>query len=322
MGYEDHADYKVARAAVDALPDLARNADSGTPWCLYVGVLGPHDPYVVPERFAQRYNASEITLPLSYTDTLDDKPRVYRRVRRQYWDQLSQDEVRESIAHYWAYCTMMDSLLGEVLEALEATGQADNTLVVRLSDHGDYLGAHGLYMKGVPAFREAYHIPCIARWPGGSAQPDRKVSEFVTLADWAPTFLEMAGAEPLPDVSGKSLAPFFQNDGPPDDWPDAVYTQLNGVELYYTQRSVATKTHKYVYNGFDDDELYDLAADPHEMVNVSDQPKYAAVKRELVRKMWRFALRENDIIFNDYGTVALAPFGPADALAPETGTPT
>lgn len=67
-------------------------------------------------------------------------------------------------------------------------------------------------------------------------------------------------------------------------------------------------------NGFDFDELYDLERDPHELTNVSDDSDYDAVKHGLVRRMWRFAARENDIIFNQYATVALAPWGPADAL--------
>ena len=86
------------------------------------------------------------------------------------------------------------------------------------------------------------------------------------------------------------------------------------MELYYTQRSVATKEYKYVYNGFDFDELYDLRVDPDEMVNVADDPAYEAVKHDLVRRMWAFAAKEEDIIFNPYGTVALAPWGPADTL--------
>ena len=117
------------------------------------------------------YDPAEIELPPSYSDTLEDKPRLYQRHRRQLWDQLSEDEVRESIAHYYAYCTMEDDLFGEVLDALDATGQADNTVVIFMSDHGDYCGDHGLYLKGVPAFRGAYHVPCIVRWPDGIAEP-------------------------------------------------------------------------------------------------------------------------------------------------------
>lgn len=310
-GYEADNDYKVVGAAVDTLHEYGQRDE---PWCLFVGPIGPHDPFNVPEKFVRMYDDVEIPLPESYRDTLEDKPRIYQRQRRQLWDQLSEDEVRESIRHYWAYCTMEDALLGEVLDALEATGQAENTLVIFMSDHGEYAGAHGLYLKGVPAFREAYHVPCIMRWPEGIANPDRTVDEFVSLADFAPTFLELADAEtPSAPLTGRSLAPFLR-DETPADWPDAVYSQLNGVELYYTQRAVTTKEYKYVYNGFDFDELYDLRTDPHEMTNVADDPAYAELKHELVRKMWHFAAEQEDIIFNPYGTVALAPWGPADGL--------
>ena len=310
-GYEQLHDYKVVQEAVAALGELSQQ---DAPWCLFVGTIGPHDPFNVPEKFVKLYDPARVSLPPNYHDSLDDKPRIVQRQRRQLWDQLSEDEVRESIVHYWAYCTLQDALLGEVLEALDATGQAEDTLVIFISDHGDYVGAHGLYLKGVPAYREAYHVPCIMRWPKGIDNPGRLVEEFVTLADFAPTFLELAGATSTQISSGASLVPFLE-DRKPDVWPDAVHTQLNGVELYYTQRSVATRDYKYVFNGFDFDELYDLRQDPHELVNVVDNPAYATVKRELVRRMWRFAAAQEDMIFNQYGTVALAPWGPADALA-------
>jgi arylsulfatase A-like enzyme len=309
-GYEEHRDYRVVREALEALPRLAAGGD---PWFLFIGVTGPHDPFIVPERFVDLYDPAEIPLPPSYADTLEDKPRVYGRMRSQYWGQLSEDEVRESIAHYWGFCTMMDAMFGEVLDALERTGQAENTLVLFLSDHGDYCGAHGLYLKGVPAFREAYHIAHIARWPAGIAQPGREVDAFISLADFAPTFLELGGAPVAEGLTGRSLAPFYRGEAPPD-WPDAFYSQFNGVELYYSQRIVATRDWKYVYNGFDLDELYDLREDPYELRNLSERPELAPVKRELVRRMWRFAGREDDMIFNPYPTVALAPWGPADAL--------
>jgi len=244
---------------------------------------------------------------------MEDKPRIYQRMRRQYWDQLSEDEIREAIAHYWAYCEMEDAYFGLLLDALDASGQRENTLVLRLSDHGDYAGAHGLFCKGVPAFREAYNVPCIMSWPGHIERPDRMEDSFVTLADIGPTLLEAAGL-PVPDgPTGRSMLPFLKGQQP-EDWPDAFYSQMNGVELYYTQRAVQTHEWKYVYNGFDFDELYDLRADPHEMANLAEQPEHAAKKRELVQKMWRFAAKTEDHIFNPYATVAMSPFGPGDAL--------
>ena len=309
-GYEEHRDYKIVKSAIRELSELAKR---DAPWFLYIGPSGPHDPFIVPQKFVDLYDPREIELPESFTDMLEDKPRVYQRMRQQYWGQLSEDEVRESIQHYWGFCTMMDAMFGEVLDALDATGQADNTLVLRMSDHGDYVGAHGLYLKGVPAFKEAYRIVNIARWPRGIAHPGREVDQFVTLADFSPTFQEVAGLTPPEGLTGSSLVPFYR-DETPADWTDAFYSQMNGVELYYTQRIVETKEFKYVYNGFDFDELYDLRSDPHEMTNRWDDPALQDAKHELVRKMWRYAGQEEDIIFNPYPTVALAPWGPADAL--------
>ena len=308
-GFEDHPDHAVVRAAKEALP---RRARPGKPWVLFVGPLGPHDPYLVPERFVEMYQPDAIHLPPSFHDTLADKPGIYRRMRQQIWAQLGEDEVREAIAHYWAYCTMMDEMLGEILTALSATGQQEETLVVFLSDHGDYAGSHGLFLKGVPAFREAYQIPCILRWPKGISKPGRVIDDFVTLADFTPTFLELAGL-PVPEgLSGRSLAPFLRGESPLG-WRDCFCSQFNGVELYYSQRMVVTKEFKYVYNGFDFDEFYDLRCDPHEMVNVVDHEGYQEDKRRLIRRMWRFAEAESDeLIFDSYPAVALAPYGPAD----------
>jgi arylsulfatase A-like enzyme len=200
-----------------------------------------------------------------------------------------------------------------MLLALEATGQAEDTLLVYCSDHGDYCGDHGLFAKGIPAFRGAYHVPAIVRWPAGIKNPGRRVSEFVSLADFAPTFVEAVGGRPDPDLTGRSLFPFFRG-SIPQEWRDDSHTQCNGVEVYYTQRSVMTREFKYVFNAFDFDELYDLKNDPHEMKNVAADSAYEEVKRQMVRRMWRFACREKDTAIHPYITVALAPYGPAEAF--------
>jgi arylsulfatase A-like enzyme len=301
-------DLKTVQIGLQALRDLAEGDD---PWCLYIGPVGPHDPYILPEHYATMYDPADVELPASYYDTLADKPRVYQRQRR-FWGQMSADEYREAIAHYWGFCTMQDDLLGMVMEALEETGQAEDTLVLFTSDHGDYVGAHGLFMKGVAAFDECYRVPNIMRWPAGIANPGREIDEFVTLADFAPTFAELAGAE-LHDVSGRSLAPFF-HDQTPADWPDAVHSQFNGVELYYSQRVVQTHEWKYVYNGFDFDELYHLSEDPHCLRNLAEDPRYLPVIEEMCARMWRKGYEESDINCNPYPTVSLAPFGPMIGL--------
>ncbi|MHB8889682.1 MAG: sulfatase-like hydrolase/transferase [Acidobacteriaceae bacterium] len=331
-------DYQPVIAGTEKLKRLAHGAH---PWALMVSNSGSHDLYDVPKHFVDMYDPKSIDLPPNFRDTLEDKPRIYQRMRYQYWAQLSDDEIRKSIAHYWAKTTMQDALFGLLLDTLEKTGQADNTIVVYVSDHGDYAGAHGVWAKGVPSFREGYNIPCVIRWPKGIANPGRQVDAFVSTTDFAPTFLEAAGI-PSSDIkmSGKSLLPWLRGETPAN-WRDAIFSQLNGVELYYTQRIVMTKDYKYVYNGFDYDELYDLKQDPHEMVNLafpdvkqsraiveqgkgygngSDvawpplSPHLAEVRRDMLKRMWKFAQEHKDQIFNPYITVAMAPFGPGVEL--------
>ncbi|MCX5672726.1 MAG: sulfatase-like hydrolase/transferase [Planctomycetota bacterium] len=303
-------DERTVAAAVKALPDLAAK---GEPWAMFVGIASPHDPYVAPKRCLDLYDLKDVPLPANFDDDFKDKPRVYQRMRRQAWGQLTEREIREGIRHFWAYCSYVDELFGKVLAALDATGQADNTLVLFTSDHGDYGGEHGLFAKGIPCFRGAYHVPAVVRWPGGVRKAGRQVGEFVSLADFGPTFLEAAGIKAPREFSGASLVPFLR-DEPPAGWRDDIHTQCNGVELYYTQRSVMTREHKYVFNGFDEDELYDLRQDPHEKRNVAADPAYEKIKQDLVRRMWRFACREQDTAINSYITVSLAPFGPAEAF--------
>ena len=283
------------------------------PWCLYVGLIAPHDPYFAPGKFIDQYQLADVPLPASYADPMRDKPNVYRRMREEVFGQLTEREVREAIRHMWAYCSYIDELFGRVLDALARTGQADNTLVVFCSDHGDYCGEHGLFAKGIPCFQGAYRVPLVARWPVGLRRPGRVVESFASLADVGPTLLDLAGIPTGETFTGASLAPFLR-DETPATWRDEIHTQCNGVELYYTQRSVMTRDYKYTFNGFDFDELYDLRRDPHELVNVAGQAEYAAVKRELCGRLWRFAQREDDTAISPYITVALAPHGPAEAF--------
>jgi arylsulfatase A-like enzyme len=296
--------------------------DGDQPWCLYVGAIAPHDPYVVPQRYLDMYDIDDVPLPLNYGDELADKPNIYQRMREMRFGQLSPREVREGIRHFWAYCTYLDDLFGKLLQALEASGQAKNTLVLYTSDHGDYCGEHGLFAKGIPCFQGAYRVPVVMRWPAEIQAPGRRENAFVSLADFGPTFLEAAGlldalaaypTTPGRRLAGVSLMPFLRNELP-ETWRDAIHTQCNGVELYYTQRSVMTRDWKYVYNGFDHDELYDLRADPHEMRNLARDPAYSDVVRQMCRRLWRFAHEHDDTAINPYITVGLAPYGPAEAF--------
>lgn len=321
-GYGDYRLYGTAehdatsgdeRSTAAALEVLSRPR-GGSPWCLYVGLVGPHDPYIAPQRFLDLYPHDRSILPESWTDCMRDKPGYYQRLRDQVFGQLSEAEIIDAVRHYRAYCSYMDELTGRILAALAASGQAEDTLVLFTSDHGDYAGEHGLFAKGIPCFTGAYRVPMLMRWPRGVHAPGRCEDAFVSLADIAPTVLELAGL-PVPEgLAGRSLTPYLAGRRP-GTWRDDMHFQCDGVEIHITQRAVRTERWHFTWNPFDRDELYDLAADPHQLHNLAADPAYTGVVRTMCRRLWRFAQEHGDGAINDYVTVGLAPFGPAEAFA-------
>jgi arylsulfatase A-like enzyme len=301
-------DLRVVDKAIANLRALAEE-NSTQPWSMFVGCIGPHDPYIAPRRFLDLYKDAKIELPRSFSDDLTDKPNFYRRTR-QLFDQLSEQEQREALRHYYAFCSFEDDLFGRVLNALQATGQAENTIVMFCSDHGDYAAEHGLWCKGVPCFRGAYHVPMIVRWPKQIVRPGRNVDALVSLADVAPTLLDAAGIGCTRAMAGKTLIPFLRDD-PPGHWRDALFTQTNGNELYGIQRSIFTKDFKFVYNGFDFDELYDLRHDPDEMRNLADDPRHKDLMLQMMRRIWEFSHETGDLCTNSYIMVRFPQCGPA-----------
>jgi arylsulfatase A-like enzyme len=297
---------------VDSAVEVIRNRTGTRPWCHYIGTLGPHDPYTPPERFLELYRDIEISLPENFDDAMNDKPGLYRRMRRRF-SQLGPEEHREAIRHYLASCSHQDYLFGRVLRALEESGQMDSTVVIYCSDHGDYLAEHGLWCKGLPCFRGAYDVPLIIRAPGHDFPHGTVVNQMVSLIDIAPTIRELAGLSPDPELPGHSLVPFLHG-RTPEKWRDACFTQFNGAELYGIQRSIFTGEWKLIFNGFDFDELYNLRDDPGETVNRAQDPETAGIRENLYRRLWAFACEQGDQAINSYITTGLAEFGPGVAF--------
>lgn len=305
-GPEQFSEYKWTQYARGKVKELAARSE---PWCLYLGTHGPHDPFSVPEEYVRRYEGMEIPKPASFDDSMADKPAIYRRLKEEVWGGLTWDDYAETIRHYWAYNSFIDDQFAGLMATLEETGQADDTLVLYLSDHGEMMGSHGLFYKGVMAFEECYRVPLIMRWPRG-IKAGQVCQEFVTLMDIGPTLLEITGSRPLETAHGRSLTPLWKGQTPAD-WPQEFYGQYHGSELYSSQRVLTTKRHKYVFNGFDYDELYDLEEDPGEMKNLNASPAHRPLRDDLIRRLWARAGAVGDAIScHGYPSTDLLPIGP------------
>ena len=256
-----------AECAIRMLKRFARGGAQGArPWHLEVHFVEPHDPYMPLKKYLDRYDAQALRVPESFHDTFEGKPGLHRR-ESQSWGTITEDDYRAGRAHYYAYNEQVDAQIGRVLDALKETGQDDNTLVVATTDHGDMVGAHRMWIKGWIPYEETYRIPLIVRWPGRIA-PGSTSGRLVQTHDLAYTYVAAAGARAMPYQDGRALQPLFENPRAPR-WPDHILCAYYGGEFLYTQRIAITDRFKYVFNGFDIDECYDLSDDPQEMQNLA-----------------------------------------------------
>ena len=270
---------------------LNRFSGQDDPWLLEIHTVEPHDPYLPLKRYLDRYDHRAIPVPKSFYDTFEGKPGMHRR-ESESWGAVTEQDYQEGRAHYYAYCEMVDAQVGRVLDELDRTGQAEHTIVVFTSDHGDMVGSHRMWIKGWQPYEECYRVPLVIRWPG-HIKPGTVCNHLVQTHELAHTYVEVAGAEPLPFGDGSSLVPLFHEPGR-SDWHDSIMGAFYGGEFLYTQRMVITDRYKYVFNGFDFDECYDLEKDPEELYNCVDDPQYRRTVDDLRARLYELMEQYED----------------------------
>lgn len=302
---ESTPEYQLYSQGIEFLQQTAR--DPNRPWALFLSTEAPHDPYLAPAAYYDRYDPAGLPQPASFDDPLLDRPAIYRRIQR-VWQQLDWPQFAQATVCYYAACSLIDDQIGRLLAALHDLGQEKNTLIVFTSDHGDYMGAHRLMLKGIPAFEEVYRVPLILRGPGIPA--GRQVEQVTGLIDLAPTLVQLTTGGSFPG-HGRSLLPLLQQE-PVPAWQDEAFAECHGQRFFYTQRILWRDRYKYVFNGFDEDEFYDLAADPHEQHNLVGETGYRPVLEEMAGRMWAIIQQTGDTTMSgaQYGMFRFAPVGP------------
>lgn len=278
--YESH-DRDVTEAALGQLDALAAAVDD-RPFLLHVGYILPHQPYVAAPELVEKYLALlPPDLPLGEPP---DHP--YFKWWRSHTglDKVTAEENRRALAAYYALVEVMDGMIGQLLDRLEALGLAENTLVIYTSDHGEMMGNKGLWWKQC-FFEDAARVPLIAAWPGHIAPGN--CDSLCSLCDLSATMIACAGATPLPDSDGHSLRPLFA-DGPavPRDIVSEYYAdglaRWPGRTRRY-QRMLRRDQWKYIHFNDAPAMLFDLEADPEEETNLAGTPGCAGIEAELHR---------------------------------------
>ncbi len=290
---------QAAWCAEKAIDFMGRMKAAKRPWLFSLNCFDPHHEFDPPEEYLAPYldRLDQIPLPNFTPGELADKPRWQRLDhqgayggRRGYYsyDQMTDLDHRLIRAAYWAMCDLIDVQVGRLLAALEETGQADRTLVIFTSDHGEMLGDHGLYLKGTHFYDPAVKVPLILRGPGVPA--GRRISELVELFDLAPTVMEAAGQPRPAGMQARSLWPLLNGQAGPAQRRESVFCEFyNGHAVYEKPvfaTMVRTADHKLVaHHGEPAGELYDLRADPNETRNLWNEPGWAELKAQMLGRL-------------------------------------
>jgi arylsulfatase len=278
----------------------------GRSWFLSVNPFDPHPPYNPPWDFYRRFDPQTLPGPHFRESDLTHQA-LLGGVDFQTTPRRPEEIQAQKIqALYYAMIEQIDEQLGRLLDALERTGQREDTVVIFTSDHGEALGDHGLTLKGCRFFDGLTRVPLIWSWPGrfrGGLRSDG----LVELTDIAPTLLELAGI-PVPErMQGRSLLPILTGAAPPDSHRDFVRCEYHDA-LDEPHKSFGTmyRDRRWKLNVYHDaglGELYDLARDPSEFDSLWDSAAHQAIKAELLLKSYAATVRAMD-----YGPARVMPY--------------
>ena len=274
------------------------------PWLASVNIYDPHPPFNAPREYRDMFDPAQMPGALFRESDLIEQDRLacadfQSQVRRpeeldinnRYYS-LEKDspygpgDVRLLQAAYAAMIKQVDDQLGRILDALEVSGQRDNTIVIFTSDHGEMLGDHGLIQKGCRFYEGLVRVPLIFSWPG-HIKAGLRSDALVELSDKAPTLLQLVDEEVPDHMTGKSLLPILKGDASPSYHRDFVrceyYDALQAPDGTFATMYRDQQYKLVVYHGRAYGELYDLEEDPDEFDNQWETPAFIATRAKLMK---------------------------------------
>ncbi len=272
---EDKGDYQVASWAIEQL----QNPPADQPFFLAAGFFLPHVPCYATQKWFDLYPDDDTVLPVVWDDDRADTPRFSWYLHwelpepRLKWVKEN-NQWRNLVRSYLACTSFVDAQIGRILDALDATGLAENTVVVVWGDHGWHLGEKGITGKNT-LWDRSTRVPLVFAGPGIKA--GQRCSRPAELLDIYPTLAELCGLPPRQDLEGLSLVPQLQNAAAQRDRP-AITSHNQG------NHGVRSERWRYIRYADGSEELYDMQADPHEWTNLASRPEYAAVIAD--HKQW------------------------------------
>jgi len=285
--------------------ELMHAYDEGDqPWLLSVNFFDPHGPFDAPDACCEPIDADALMPPKWTPDEQARQAALYDAGIPSQGQPDDTSDSREIRLRYAGMVAGIDTQVGRILEALDASGQRENTVVLFMSDHGEMLGDRGLTGKGCRFYDELTRVPLIVSWPGRFAA-DQQVDDPVELVDVKPTLLDFAGLS-HDWTQGRSLLGYLDREASPPDPRQTVRCEfLDTLNMHMPDHPerhtpvyglmIRDAQHKLsVYPGTEIGELYDMHEDPDEMTNRYDDPELAEIRARLERRLFHEFVLSSD----------------------------
>lgn len=276
-------DRAIAREAVQWLREEAPR--ERTPWALFVSFTYPHFPLVVPEEYLRRYPPESLPMPPQWRpEEWPHHPVLDAKRKQQALDEpFDEATIRRAMAVYYGMVTFLDEQIGLVLAALDASGQRERTRIIYTTDHGEQLGAHGLWWKSA-MYEGAVGVPLLLCGPDVPA--GKVVGTNTNLVDAFPTIVEAVGADLAPhdaDLPGHSLLQIAAE----DDTERTTFSEYHAIFSPSGSFMLRHGRYKYVYYVGYPPQLFDLEADPQETRDLAGNPQHADAQAACDRALRR-----------------------------------
>lgn len=273
---DDHPDGKTANWASKKL----LNGNLKEPFFLGAGIFQPHLPNYAPQKYFDKFPLEKIQLPEGYLENdLNDVPAAHAKMAHNPWLKRIREsgQWKPAIQAYLACTAMVDDLVGQIIDALEKSKYASNTIIVLWSDHGFHHGEKGRWGK-YSLWQRATQVNLIWVAPG-ITRAGSTCGRPVNLLDIYPTLVSLTGHTPPPDqLEGKDLTKLMKN--PKADWQESTVTTFG-----YKNYGVQSERYRYIIYEDGSEELYDHHSDRWEWTNLANRPEYADLKKRLRRQL-------------------------------------
>ncbi len=276
--YESY-DRDVTERTCRFLEEHSGQSGDDRPFCLVVGMLLPHNPYVCAKELFDEY-MDKLPAPENVGVFPDDEHPAVRELRRyRGTDRITPEQARRAQAAYYGLVTTTDQNVGRIMDALAEAGLAEDTVFMYTSDHGDMAGEHSLWWKD-SFYEGSVGVPMIWSCPS-RFQQNARPDAVTGLLDVGPTLTDLAGADPLPGARGHSLVPLLESDGDAADWPDTAFAETYAIGQRPARMLRSGRWKLVVYHGSEHPQLFDMVADPDETNDLGTDPEYAEIRRNL-----------------------------------------